>query len=85
MTKPLTIPHHIKIEAFFWKGTPKDIAASLAHFYRQTSFTGAHLIDAWMEESALNPLLREQRPLNGFDEDKRALGLKLLREMMVVA
>jgi len=85
MTQPRTIPHSIKIEAYFWAGTPKEIAATLAHFYQQPSFTGAHLIDTWTEESAWNVLLRDDRPAVGFDPVKREVGLKLLRAMRAAA
>jgi|GEM_PF-7077412 len=71
MTQPRPIPHSIKIEAYFWAGTPLMIAAVLSHFYGQT-FTAEQLNDAWLEEAAWNPLLQEDRPLFGFDQDDRA-------------
>jgi hypothetical protein len=67
MTASNPIPHDIMIQSFFWTGTPREVAAFLAHWYRRP-VSAANLLDAWAEEAAWNPLLREDRPPSGFEQ-----------------
>lgn len=59
------IPHQTIIRSFFWPYSAEDIAWFLSRLYHQP-LTAARIKDMWIEESAFNPMLQVDRPVNGF-------------------